>query len=192
MECWHLITRIIWIQDSFTFTFYVAFIIITFSDLDVGCMFRPALVCWDIVYSDQLLGAHHKLIYLITIHAIAAKPHTFHACLKWKCNLELYGIGAHNSGSKLSVIHSQFWPVCTIIAISFFFILVFNFLNYVIFGITSNFDLGSIGKTHKHIINFNNPRSDENKIGWDKLRTWVIILLIFLFYIIEILVCSPL
>ena len=61
-EYWYLITRIICIQDSFTFTFYVAFIIINFSDLDVGCMFRKALVCWVVVYSDQLLGAHQVLI----------------------------------------------------------------------------------------------------------------------------------
>ena len=42
---------------------------INFSYLDVGCMFRPALVCWIVVYSDQLLllGAFHTLIYLITI-----------------------------------------------------------------------------------------------------------------------------
>ena len=29
----------------FTFTFYVAFTSINFSDFDVGCIFRPALVC---------------------------------------------------------------------------------------------------------------------------------------------------
>ena len=57
----HLITRIFWIQDSFTFTFYVAFTLVNFSDFDVGCIFWPALTCCIIVYSDQLLGAHYTL-----------------------------------------------------------------------------------------------------------------------------------
>ena len=40
---------------------------IIFSNFVVGCIFQPALVHCISVYSDQLLGARHTLIYLITI-----------------------------------------------------------------------------------------------------------------------------
>ena len=40
---------------------------LNFSNLDVGCMFWTAFVCWVVVYSDLLLGARHTLKYLITI-----------------------------------------------------------------------------------------------------------------------------
>ena len=60
----HLITRIFGSRIVFTFTFYVAFTF-NFSDFDVGCVFRPALVCCIVVYSGQLLGARYTLIYLL-------------------------------------------------------------------------------------------------------------------------------
>ena len=40
---------------------------IIFYNFVVGCIFQPALVRCVIVYSHQLLGARHTLIYLITI-----------------------------------------------------------------------------------------------------------------------------
>ena len=50
------------------YIFYVAFYLINFSDLSSSVVyFNQLFVCWVIVYSDQLLGAHHTLIYLIRI-----------------------------------------------------------------------------------------------------------------------------
>ena len=65
----HLITRIIWIQDSFYIYILCYISFINFSDFVVGCIFRPALVRWVDVYSDQHLGVCHTLIYLIMIQA---------------------------------------------------------------------------------------------------------------------------
>ena len=52
----HLITRIIWIQDSFTcFVLHVMFYLINFSDF-----------CLSFVYSDQLFGSSHYMLNILS------------------------------------------------------------------------------------------------------------------------------
>ena len=125
-----LITRIFGSRIVFTFTFYVAFTLINFSDFDVGCIFRPALVCWVIVYSDQLLGAltlisvayfdqllgaHLTLIYLITIigprFVQKSEIFSFSSQKCWECNIQMYNfrstIWAIQSDRNFNLIKSR-------------------------------------------------------------------------------------
>ena len=45
---WTQVPGLPWLQNAHTY-------IINFSEFVIGCIFRPALACWVIVYSDQVL-----------------------------------------------------------------------------------------------------------------------------------------
>ena len=56
------------VTDQTSVIFYVAFYFFSFSDFSLSVVyFNQLFVCSVVVYSDQLLGAHHTLLYLITI-----------------------------------------------------------------------------------------------------------------------------
>ena len=87
-------------------TFYVAFYLINFSDLSSSVVYFDQLfLCWVIVYSDQLLGAHHTLLYLITIQY--SDPHCIYCYSTWARRNEFEpGIPVKKEGAPPASISS--------------------------------------------------------------------------------------
>ena len=72
------------VTDQTSVIFYVAFYLFSFSDFSSSVVYFDHLfVCSVVVYSDQLLGARHTLLYFITISTVNISVKASNSITEW-------------------------------------------------------------------------------------------------------------